>query len=143
MGFYRGLWIPLMTISFVRACVFSPSAYPSRMYEFSGAASFTIYSGTKENFRNNNILCRDSIIDTSLTGGISGAMSGALISFGSARMYPVFFFQVSYPLLCLPAFELVKVRHRLLFKFIKQIKIFLGSSTIGVYHCCKQRHSLG
>jgi len=77
MGFYRGLWIPLMTISFVRA------------------ASFTIYSGTKENFRNNNILCRDSIIDTSLTGGISGAMSGALISFGSAP------------------FELVKVRRQL------------------------------
>ena len=60
----------------------------------SGAASFTIYSETKENFRNNNILCRDSIIDTSLTGGISGAMSGALISFGSARMYPALF-QVS------------------------------------------------
>ncbi|KIM49339.1 hypothetical protein M413DRAFT_438523 [Hebeloma cylindrosporum] len=77
MGFYRGLWIPLMTISFVRA------------------ASFTIYSRTKENFRNNNILCRDSIIDVSLTGGISGAMSGALISFGSAP------------------FELVKVRRQL------------------------------
>jgi len=77
MGFYRGLWIPLMTISFVRA------------------ASFTIYSGTKENFRNNNILCRDNIIDTSLTGGISGAMSGALISFASAP------------------FELVKVRRQL------------------------------
>lgn len=76
-GFYRGLWIPLTTISFVRA------------------ASFTIYSSIKENFRNNNILCRDSIIDTSLTGGISGAMSGALISFGSAP------------------FELVKVRRQL------------------------------
>ena len=90
----------------------------------SGAASFTIYSGTKENFRNNNILCRDSIIDTSLTGGISGAMSGALISFGSARMYPAFF-QVYYFLLCLTAFELVKVRHCLLFKFNKQIKKIL------------------
>ncbi|PPQ93286.1 hypothetical protein CVT25_015284 [Psilocybe cyanescens] len=77
MGFYRGLWIPLMTISFVRA------------------ASFTIYSRTKENFLNNNILCRDSIIDVSLTGGVSGAMSGALISFGSAP------------------FELVKVRRQL------------------------------
>ena len=90
----------------------------------SGAASFTIYSGTKENFQNNNILCRDNIIDTSLTGGISGAMSGALISFASARVYPAFF-QVSYSLLCLPAFELVKVRHCLLCKFIKQIKRIL------------------
>jgi hypothetical protein len=55
-------------------------------YHGIGAASFTIYSRTKENFRENNILCRDSIIDVSLTGGVSGAMSGALISFGSARM---------------------------------------------------------
>lgn len=91
MGFYRGLWIPLMTISFVRA------------------ASFTIYSRTKENFHNNNILCRDSIIDVSLTGGISGAMSGALISFGSAP------------------FELVKVRRQLEYtiaasKGIKMVK---------------------
>ncbi|KAF8077862.1 hypothetical protein FPV67DRAFT_1443423 [Lyophyllum atratum] len=66
MGFYRGLWIPLMTISFVRA------------------ASFTIYNRTKEHFRNHNILCRNSILDVALTGGFSGAMSGALISFTSA-----------------------------------------------------------
>ena len=123
----------------VRVLAFRTSKLNVRI---SGAASFTIYSGTKENFRNNNILCRDNIVDTSLTGGISGAMSGALISFGSARMYPAFF-QVSCSLLCLPAFELVKVRHRLLFKFIKQIKGFLGSSTIGVCHCCNQRHFLG
>ncbi|EFI28366.1 hypothetical protein CC1G_13900 [Coprinopsis cinerea okayama7 len=77
MGFYRGLWIPLMTISFVRA------------------ASFTIYSRTKEYFANHDILTRNSIIDVGLTGGISGAMSGALISFGSAP------------------FELVKVRRQL------------------------------
>lgn len=50
-----------------------------------GAASFTIYSRTKEYFINHNILCKNSIVDVGLTGGISGAMSGALISFGSAR----------------------------------------------------------
>ena len=107
-----------MTISFVRACVLTLRVFRLNI-RTAGAASFTIYSGTKENFQNNNILCRDSIIDTSLTGGISGAMSGALISFGSARMYPAFF-EVSF-LLCLPlsAFELVKVRHCLLFNFIK------------------------
>lgn len=77
MGFYRGLWIPLMTISFVRA------------------ASFTIYSRTKEYCANNNILCRPHFLDAALTGGISGAMSGSLISFGSAP------------------FELVKVRRQL------------------------------
>lgn len=77
MGFYRGLWIPLMTISFVRA------------------ASFTIYSRTKEYFAYNDILYKNTIVDVALTGGISGAMSGALISFGSAP------------------FELVKVRRQL------------------------------
>ncbi|KIK08253.1 hypothetical protein K443DRAFT_589413 [Laccaria amethystina LaAM-08-1] len=76
-GFYRGLWIPLMTISFVRA------------------SSFTIYSRTKEHFAIHDILCRNNIFDAALTGGISGAMSGALISFASAP------------------FELVKVRRQL------------------------------
>ncbi|KXN86914.1 hypothetical protein AN958_09509, partial [Leucoagaricus sp. SymC.cos] len=77
IGFYRGLWIPLMTISFVRA------------------ASFTIYSRTKEYCAERDILCRPHILDAALTGGISGAMSGSLISFGSAP------------------FELVKVRRQL------------------------------
>ncbi|KAH9857124.1 mitochondrial carrier [Lenzites betulinus] len=77
IGFYRGLWIPLMTISFVRA------------------ASFTIYTRTKEYFRERHWLNRDRIFDVSATGGISGALSGSLISFGSAP------------------FELVKVRRQL------------------------------
>jgi len=76
-GFYRGLWIPLLTISFFRA------------------ASFTIYTSTKEYFQKRHWLERDSIIDASITGGISGAMSGALITVGSTP------------------FELVKVRRQL------------------------------
>ncbi|KAJ7709795.1 mitochondrial carrier domain-containing protein [Mycena rosella] len=79
IGFYRGLWIPLLTISFVRA------------------ASFTIYTETKDNFRANNYLNRNSVVDAALVGGIGGAMSGSLISFGSAP------------------FELVKVRRQLEF----------------------------
>lgn len=77
IGFYRGLWIPLMTISFVRA------------------ASFTIYTRTKEFFRDQHWLERNSFVDAGLVGGAGGAMSGALISFGSAP------------------FELVKVRRQL------------------------------
>ncbi|KAJ6496973.1 mitochondrial carrier [Mycena vitilis] len=77
MGFYRGLWIPLVTISFVRA------------------ASFTIYTETKDYFRVHNYLNRNSVLDAALVGGIGGAMSGSLISFGSAP------------------FELVKVRRQL------------------------------
>jgi solute carrier family 25 (mitochondrial carnitine/acylcarnitine transporter), member 20/29 len=88
MGFYRGLWIPLMTISFVRTSTVTfrfsrllPNTAP-------GAASFTIYNRTKEHFRNHNYLCRNSLLDVALTGGISGAMSGALISFSSTREFP-------------------------------------------------------
>jgi len=76
-GFYRGLWIPLVTITFVRA------------------ASFTIYSGTKETLRDARILNQDTFLDTSLLGGLGGALAGSLISFGSAP------------------FELVKVRRQL------------------------------
>ncbi|KAJ7046906.1 mitochondrial carrier domain-containing protein [Mycena alexandri] len=79
MGFYRGLWIPLVTISFVRA------------------ASFTIYTETKDYFRVHNYLNRNSVLDAALVGGVGGAMSGSLISFGSAP------------------FELVKVRRQLEF----------------------------
>ncbi|KIJ69031.1 hypothetical protein HYDPIDRAFT_184954 [Hydnomerulius pinastri MD-312] len=77
IGFYRGLWIPLMTISFVRA------------------ASFTIYSDTKEYCRKNNYFSQNKMSDAAFAGGISGALSGSLISFGSAP------------------FELVKVRRQL------------------------------
>lgn len=50
-----------------------------------GAASFTIYSRTKEYCAEHKLLCRPHMFDAALTGGISGAMSGSLISFGSAR----------------------------------------------------------
>ncbi|KAG2158248.1 uncharacterized protein EDB93DRAFT_1077144 [Suillus bovinus] len=76
-GFYRGLWIPLFTISFVRA------------------ASFTIYSSTKEYCRKNHYFTGDRASDAALAGGLSGALSGSLISFTSAP------------------FELVKVRRQL------------------------------
>ena len=70
VGFYRGLWIPLITISFVRKCypvhcAMSPS--PSQPL---GAASFTIYSRTKEYFRDRHWLSRNRIFDVSAVGGI-------------------------------------------------------------------------
>lgn len=77
VGFYRGLWIPLMTISFVRA------------------ASFTIYTRTKEFFRDHHLIDHSKLLGCSAVGGIAGAMAGSLISFGSAP------------------FELVKVRRQL------------------------------
>ncbi|EIN07236.1 mitochondrial carrier [Punctularia strigosozonata HHB-11173 SS5] len=76
-GFYRGIWIPLSTISFVRA------------------ASFTIYSGTKEYMRNHQILTQNNIVDVAAMGGISGATSGSLLTVGTVP------------------FELVKIRRQL------------------------------
>lgn len=51
----------------------------------SGAASFTIYSSTKEYCRKNNYFTGDRASDAALAGGLSGALSGSLISFTSAR----------------------------------------------------------
>lgn len=70
IGFYRGLWIPLMTISFVRAC--HPFAVILWLcWECGlGAASFTIYTRTKEYFRNHHLLERNRMIDVAATGGI-------------------------------------------------------------------------
>jgi len=66
VGFFRGLWIPLFTISFVRA------------------ASFTIYNGTKESLHTKGLVQRTKLLDVALSGGLGGATAGALISFGSA-----------------------------------------------------------
>lgn len=89
IGFYRGLWIPLVTISFVRAYDhFLGLEHPQT--EFSGAASFTIYTETKDYFRAHNYLNRNSVFDAALVGGVGGAVSGSLISFGSARGCPRF-----------------------------------------------------
>ena len=73
-----------------------------------GAASFTIYNRTKEYCWDHNYLCRDNMLDVALTGGLGGAMSGALISFGSARECPVFPSDLA-DLKVNQAFELVKV----------------------------------
>jgi len=96
IGFYRGLWIPLMTISFVRA------------------ASFTIYTRTKEYFRDHHLLARDTMLSAASTGGIGGALSGSLISFGSAP------------------FELVKVRRQLEYSIAasKGIRILKAPGTL-------------
>lgn len=70
-GFYRGLWIPLVTITFVRMSGLSGISLPGRVLMMSqGAASFTIYSGTKEAFRDAHIFNRDTLVDTSLLGGL-------------------------------------------------------------------------
>lgn len=44
--------------------------FPQVLMMSQGAASFTIYSGTKEAFRDSRILHRDTLFDTSLLGGL-------------------------------------------------------------------------
>ncbi|KAF8191876.1 mitochondrial carrier domain-containing protein [Mycena galopus ATCC 62051] len=50
----------------------------------SGSASFTIYTETKDYCRAHNYLNWNSVFDAAMVGGIGGALSGSLISFGSA-----------------------------------------------------------
>lgn len=52
-----------------------------------GAASFTIYTRTKELASRHDFLNRSSALDAALVGGMAGAMAGSLISFGSAREF--------------------------------------------------------
>lgn len=107
-GFYRGFWIPLVTISFVRA------------------ASFTVYSGTKEYCRKNNYFTGDRASDAALAGGLSGALSGSLISFTSAP------------------FELVKVRRQLEFSIAatKGVQMVKPPNTIDAVREIFRTHGL-
>lgn len=56
------------------------------LFYFVGAASFTIYNETKEALHERNVLARARLVDVAGSGGLGGALAGALISFGSARM---------------------------------------------------------
>ncbi|QRW26927.1 mitochondrial carrier protein [Rhizoctonia solani] len=76
-GFFRGIWIPLMTISAVRA------------------ASFTIYTNSKNYLHDVQGLSRSKWSHVALSGATAGAVSGSLISF------------------CGAPFELVKIRRQL------------------------------
>ncbi|KIM26745.1 hypothetical protein M408DRAFT_72330 [Serendipita vermifera MAFF 305830] len=69
-GFYRGLWIPLVTISAVRAI------------------SFTIYNETKETLhkpieQGGYGWSKDSRLSVGASGAVGGALAGGLISVGS------------------------------------------------------------
>ncbi|CDU23871.1 related to carnitine/acylcarnitine translocase [Sporisorium scitamineum] len=66
-GFFRGVTIPLVTISFVRT------------------SSFSIYYNTKKRLHSNNIFNDSSrLLHTALSGAAGGATSGVIISCGSA-----------------------------------------------------------
>lgn len=93
-GFFRGIWIPLVTISAVRACyarlcsgsdliALSDVLPPARL----GAASFSMYTGVKDRLHENGLLNQPRMIDIALAAGLGGAASGAVISVGSTREY--------------------------------------------------------
>ena len=50
-----------------------------------GAASFTIYTRTKEFCRDHQLVDHTKLLGSAIVGGLGGAMAGSLISFGSAR----------------------------------------------------------
>lgn len=57
----------------------------TELWALAGAASFTIYTNTKESFREHRWLAQNTVWSAASIGGIGGAISGSLISFGSAR----------------------------------------------------------
>lgn len=61
-GFFRGVTIPLITISFVRT------------------SSFSIYFNTKQKLHEKGVFARrESLVDTALSGAAGGATSGIII----------------------------------------------------------------
>ncbi|KAG8806982.1 hypothetical protein FRC18_005812 [Serendipita sp. 400] len=64
-GFYRGIWIPLVTISAVRA------------------VSFTIYNETKDKLHGPYGWSRERLLSVGASGAVGGALAGCLISIGS------------------------------------------------------------
>ncbi len=56
-------------------------------HAMAGAASFTIYTRTKEFFRDHHLIDHSKLLGCAAVGGIGGAMAGSLISFGSARKF--------------------------------------------------------
>ena len=50
-----------------------------------GAASFTIYSNTKEYFRKHKYLTGNNMFDVGASGAVGGALAGAMITWGSVR----------------------------------------------------------
>ncbi|KAG8778700.1 hypothetical protein FRC16_003751 [Serendipita sp. 398] len=93
-GFYRGIWIPLVTISAVRA------------------VSFTIYNETKDKLHGPYGWSRERLLSVGASGAVGGALAGCLISIGSVRECD---FHVSKDVVLTSpqAFELVKVRRQL------------------------------
>jgi hypothetical protein len=57
-------------------------------HAMAGAASFTIYTRTKEFFRDHHLIDNSKLLGCAAVGGIGGAMAGSLISLGSAREFP-------------------------------------------------------
>jgi hypothetical protein len=75
-----------------------------------GAASFTIYTRTKEFCRDHQLIDHTQLLGSAAVGGLGGAMAGSLISFGSARESASSLLLYVISLLRLQvAFELVKV----------------------------------
>ncbi|GAA5965222.1 hypothetical protein JCM3765_006360 [Sporobolomyces pararoseus] len=64
-GFFRGVTIPLITITLVRTI------------------SFNIYTGTKEKLQNRGWVKNDSVKSTAVSGFAGGAASGLLLSIGT------------------------------------------------------------
>ncbi|GAA5848644.1 hypothetical protein JCM8547_004583 [Rhodosporidiobolus lusitaniae] len=78
-GFFRGVTIPLVTITLVRT------------------ASFSIYTKTKEEIERREWLARNSIAGTAASGFLGGAASGLLLSIGtSAFEYTKIKLQLEY-----------------------------------------------
>ena len=118
-----------------------------------GAASFTIYTRTKEFFRDHHLIDHRKLLGCATVGGIAGAMAGSLISFGSAREFlssdtphPFHYFLFLITTISFrtrqgkePGFR-GTCAHQLL---TMMMHLLAGSAAVGIYDCREERNQVG
>lgn len=111
------------------------------------AASFTIYTGTKDTLHKNGYFLKDKLSNVAIAGALGGALSGSLISVGSTRQYANLFRVAFYSRLLsflFLAFELVKVKQGFS-QLCGRERAYstcslLGTTATRVFHCGTERY---
>jgi len=117
-------------------------------HAMAGAASFTIYTRTKEFFRDHHLIDHRKLLGCAAVGGIAGAMAGSLISFGSARE---FLPSCTHPSTFLILRTTISFRtrqgisrpprHRT--RQLLMMHLLAGSAAVGIYDCGEERSQVG
>jgi hypothetical protein len=117
-------------------------------HAMAGAASFTIYTRTKEFFRDHHLVDHSKLLGCAAVGGIGGAMAGALISFGSAREFcrPVPILSTFLILMTTISFRTrqgTRASAALSARQLLTMHLLAGSAAVRIYDCREEGNQVG